>query len=154
MVIGSYSVSVDNKGRIFVPSRWRSDYDDTLILLRGFSLDPNEHFISVMSVEQFEKLRSDLDTVRISDSRFNDAARNVLQFAFDSPIDNKGRISINAGLLEYAGITTQAVAVATRNNIFEIWEPSSLEAKNAAYTQQDSSRDLQKRADELELANR
>jgi|GEM_PF-3444778 len=154
MVIGSYSVSVDSKGRIFVPSRWRDDYGDTLILMRGLSVNPDEHFITVMSVEEFERFAGDLNSVRYADSRYNDAARQVLQFAFDSQIDTKGRISVNSRLLEYAGISTQAVAVATRNKCFEIWEPDSLAAKNAAYTQIDSSRDMQKRADELEQAGK
>lgn len=156
MVIGSYSVSVDSKGRIFVPSRWRDDFTtgSTVIIMRGYSLNPDEHFLTVMTPEYFEKFSGDLNSLHPSSIKYNDAARNVMMNCYDSQVDGKGRISINSGLLKYAGITSGAMAVATRNNCFEIWEPERLEAKNRSYTQLDASKDLQKRANELERAGK
>ena len=154
MVIGSFNVTVDNKGRIFVPSRWRNDFSDTVYVMRGFTRDLNEHFLTVMTEENLIKLKHDFDTLHPGDSRYNDAARNVLMNCYDSQIDAKGRISLNSKLLEYAGLTSAAVAVATRNNCFEIWEPEALAAKNDSYTQLDASRDMQKRANELERAGK
>ena len=154
MVIGSYSVSVDNKGRIFVPAKWRNDYGDTLIAVRGFTDKPDEHFITVMPVEQFERLSNDLDSLHPTDLRYNDAARIILQYAFMCDIDSKGRILIDKSLLDYAGIDGSAQVTATKNKCFEVWEPQRLADKNSSYTQLDASRDLQKRADELESAGK
>lgn len=154
MVIGSYSVTVDSKGRIFVPSRWRSDFGDTVIVMRGYTLNPDEHFLTVMTPEHFERFSGDLNSLHPTSIKYNDASRNVMMNCYDSPVDNKGRISINSNLLKYAGIKSGAMAVATRNNCFEIWEPDMLEAKNASYTQLDASKDLQKRANELERAGK
>lgn len=154
MVIGSYSVSVDSKGRIFVPAKWRNDYGDTLIAVRGFTDKPDERFITVMPVEHFERLSNDLDSLHPTDLRYNDAARNIFQYAFSCDIDSKGRILIDKSLLDYAGIASGASLTATKNKCFEVWEPERLTAKNCAYTQLDSSRDLQRRADELESAGK
>ena len=150
MVIGSFTVSVDNKGRIFVPSKWREDFSGTVVVMRGFTKDLNEHFLTVMPVAQYDKFMNDFADIHFSDSRYNDAIRDVMMNMFESQVDGKGRISINSTLLRYAGISGSAVAVATRNNCFELWEPECLAAKTSAYTLIDASKDLQKRANELE----
>ena len=154
MVIGSFNVSVDNKGRIFVPAKWRDSYSDKLIAMHGLTLEEGEKFLLIMPESHFNKFLDELNTPRATSMRMNNAARYILENSYECDIDSKGRILIDKGLLEYAGITASATLAAARNNCFEAWEPERLKAKNLAYTQLDSAHDLQALADELENAGR
>lgn len=154
MVIGSYGVSVDNKGRIFVPAKWRDSYEQKLIAMRGLTEEPDERFLLIMPEAYFNKFLDDINSPRAISLKMNNAARSILQNAFECEIDSKGRILLDKSLLDYAGISASATLTATRNNCFEAWEPERLNAKNLAYTQLDSARDLQRLADEQERMSR
>ena len=154
MVIGSYGVSVDNKGRIFMPAKWRDSYADKLIAMRGLTLEAEERFLLIMPESHFNKFLDELNSPRAISMRLNNAARYILENAYECDINAKGRILIDKSLLDYAGITTNATLAAARNNCFEAWEPERLKEKNLAYTQLDSAHDLQALADELENAGK
>ncbi len=154
MVIGSFSVSVDSKGRIFVPAKWRDSYDNKLVAMQGITEEPNECFLLIMPESYFDQFMDEINAPHAVSIKLNNAARSILQNAYECEIDAKGRILIDKGLLDYAGISGTATLTATRNKCFEAWEPKRLEAKNLAYTQLDSARDLQKLAAELESAGR
>ena len=142
MVIGSYGVSVDNKGRVFVPAKWRDSYEDKLIAMRGMTEEADERFLLIMPESYFNQFMDEINSPRAISMKLNNAARSILQNAYECDIDSKGRILIDKSLLDYAGITSAATLTATRNKCFEAWEPARLEAKNLAYTQLDSARDL------------
>ena len=155
MVIGSYSVSVDNKGRFFVPAKWRDTYGDVqLIAMRGITENPNDHFLLIMPLPYYSRLRGEIDAQSPANIRLGDAARSVSQYAFECDMDSKGRILIDKRLLDYAGFGSLATLADTRSNCFEVWEPASLDAKNESYTLLDSARDLQRLADERESAQK
>ena len=107
-----------------------------------------------MPYEYFERFVDEINSPRPIDFKLNNAARNILQNAYECETDAKGRILLDKSLLDHARITSSATLTATRNNCFEVWEPERLNAKNLAYTQLDSARDLQKLADEQERMGR
>ena len=137
MLISSHVVSIDAKGRVSIPARFReylsATYGDRIILL---DMDgcifayPQEEWQRRFS-ERFRELPTHRDTVR----RY---LRQMYGKAVPVEIDKQGRILLPARLREAAGIEKEAVIVGLENK-FEVWgrerweqmmqeEPPELEA--------------------------
>ncbi len=146
MIIGRYVNAVDAKGRVFVPAKWRGDIGDSVVVMRGFCENPEEHYLKAMSEAQFEQLAAELEALPPTDLHYLDAAREMFQFATQCEIDKQGRILIAQHLLEYAGISDEA-ALAASVKSFEIWNPAELDAKNCTYSRKKLAEDCQSLAD-------
>lgn len=119
MLISSHVVSIDAKGRVSIPARFReylnATYGDQLILL------DMDGCIFAYPLEEWrrrfsERLR-ELPTHRESTRRF---VRQMYGRATPCEIDRQGRILLTARLREGAGIDKEAVIVGLENK-FEIW---------------------------------
>ncbi|HET9940426.1 MAG TPA: division/cell wall cluster transcriptional repressor MraZ [Candidatus Eisenbacteria bacterium] len=122
---GSYQHSVDHKGRVSIPARFRrslsGDAEGSFVVLRGFdacvSLFPSDEFKSYE-----ERLRS---------RSFGDEAARRFQRLFlldsrDETLDAQGRVAIPPRLLEHAKITKDVLVNGVLDHI-EIWDPKVFE---------------------------
>ncbi|KAF0091448.1 MAG: MraZ protein [Fusobacteria bacterium] len=114
--VGEYKHSVDNKGRVIIPSKLRNNLQGTIYLCKGF-----ESCLLILTSEEINKI-----TVKIeSDSLTNEGKRKFARAFFSSMIevgfDNQGRILIPGNLKEYASINTDVFIVGNGFYI-EIWE--------------------------------
>jgi MraZ protein len=122
---GTYYNSVDHKGRMSIPARFRDMTDspagEQYVLARGFEgclyLYPRESWAQVE-----EKLAS-LKT--LSDPRARFFVRSLLSNAADTRIDKLGRIMIPQNLLDLAGIKRDVVVRGVLDKI-ELWDPENL----------------------------
>lgn len=114
--VGEYKHSVDNKGRVIIPSKLRNNLQGTIYLCKGF-----ESCLLILTSEEINKI-----TVKIeNDSLTNEGKRKFARAFFSSMIevgfDNQGRILIPGNLKEYASINTDVFIVGNGFYI-EIWE--------------------------------
>ena len=126
MLKGHVVNSINNKGRLSIPSKFRevlSEWDaEQIIITKG--LDKCLMSFAPDDWERLEKKASTLSMVRKADILFK---RHVMGSAEECQIDAQGRILIPASLREYADLTKKCLFVGITDHM-EIWD---LETYNA-----------------------
>ena len=115
MFLGEYEHSVDVKGRVAVPAKFRPQLETGLVITRGF-----DRCLQVHPIEGWQVLSEHVSTSPIGQPEARQLRRLIFAGAFDTEIDKQGRILVPASLREYAGIG-ESVIVAGMNTFFEIW---------------------------------
>ena len=119
MFIGEYHHSVDDKGRLIIPSKFRDELGTKFIITRGI-----ENCLFVYSLESWEKIVNKLETLPFTKK---DARAFILFFlsgASEAEFEKQGRINITSPLISYANITKECVVIGTGDRL-EIWSEES-----------------------------
>lgn len=115
MLNGEFGHSVDAKGRVTMPSKFREELGELCYVTRGL-----DHCLLVYSTEEWEKFTSKLKSANL----FNKTARKIQQYfiatSIDCTFDKQGRILINQQLRDYANIDKDVMIVGLIDRI-EIW---------------------------------
>ena len=120
MLISSFEHSVDAKGRVFIPAKWREDLGDTISSPGHIPGDDDGRCLFGMSVAVWKEMLERFNRVAISDVKAQNAMRMMFAGASDCELDTQGRVLLSAGLRQYAGIDKDAVLIGMGNRI-EIW---------------------------------
>lgn len=118
---GSYQYSVDNKGRINIPSKLRKmlsdDIKDNFIITRGF-----DKCLYVYPLDEWAKVEQELRKLSNYNPDHRLFSRTILDIASDVQLDSQARITIPAELRQYAGIDSEVIIIGTLDKI-ELWNP-------------------------------
>ena len=120
MLIGSYEHSVDAKGRVFIPAKWREDLGTTVVVMPGITGSSEDKCLTCMSLSSWEEMLTKFKTVAMTDAIAQRTLRSLLARSADCDTDKQGRILITAPLRELGEIDKEAVLVGMGNRI-EIW---------------------------------
>ena len=116
MLLGTHTPKLDEKGRLFLPAKFRDELSDGVVITRGqercLYVFPAKEFASIM-----EKLRQAPASVK--DAR--DYMRVMLSGASDETVDKQGRLSLPSLLRQYAGLTKELVIIGVGSRA-EIWD--------------------------------
>lgn len=120
MFLGNYEHSIDSKGRLAVPAKFRVELGDRMYVTRWL-----DKCLALYPAEQFEKLAAQISSLSIADPNARSLRRIFFADAAEIEVDKQGRVNIPARLREYAGITgdDSQVIVVGMNNYVEIWSP-------------------------------
>lgn len=135
MFFGQFDHSVDDKGRLTIPARYRTALKDSGYILLG--LDDN---LMVMTDESFKKITAEFSQKNMAKFNTRQMGRALFSSAEKFEIDKNGRILIPQYLRDAIGLKNSAKLVGV-GSIFEIWSPEFWE-KN-----QESIKDGKSRAD-------
>ncbi len=116
MFMGEYNHTLDVKGRLIIPSKYREDLGEEFVISRG--MDGCLFVYSNPAWEAMEQKLVSLPTLTNKDARF--FARFFLSGASTVEVDKQGRILLPAHLREFAGLDKDVVLVGAGNRI-EIW---------------------------------
>ena len=127
MFRGLAAITIDAKGRMAIPSRYRelvkNDANDLLVI----TIDTEECCLLLYPYLQWEKIERKLEDL----PSFHPASRRIQRLlighATDVELDRNGRILIPALLREYAGLESTAMLVG-QGKKFEIWSESAWES--------------------------
>ena len=123
-MIGNFKYTVDEKGRITIPSKLRNELGSILYVTKDL-----DGVLSIRSKKQFE----DLQEVLLSQNAFSKDVRNlqrtIIGNTFEMETDKQGRILLPKHLLEATGIEKDVFIVASGNRI-EIFSESKWEELN------------------------
>ena len=119
MFIGEYHHSIDDKGRLIIPSKFRDDLGTKFIITRGI-----ENCLFVYSLESWEKIVNKLETLPFTKKDARAFIRFFLSGASEAEFDKQGRINITSPLITYANITKECVVIGTGDRL-EIWSEES-----------------------------
>ncbi|WAH97922.1 division/cell wall cluster transcriptional repressor MraZ [Arthrobacter sp. MMS18-M83] len=135
MFLGTHSPRLDEKGRIFLPAKFREELADGLVLTRG-----QERCIYVFSQREFERIHESMREAPISSKQSRDYIRVFLSGASDEVPDKQGRVTIPQALRTYAGLDRE-LAVIGAGTRAEIWDAQAwdeyLAEKEAAFSETD-----------------
>ena len=123
--IGEYAYSLDSKGRVNIPAKFRqslsADSQNTFVITRG--LDP---CIWVYPLEQWKEIENNLRNLSSVKNIHRTFVRDTARYASPSTYDKQGRITLTPSLTEYAGLEKDVLIIGMINKI-EIWNPNTLQ---------------------------
>jgi MraZ protein len=119
MFLGEYIHSLDPKGRLTIPARFRTQLADGLVISRG--PDP---CLVIYPQREWQALAEALGRLPRSQRAARSYNRLLFGGATEAQLDRMGRVLIPAFLREYASITEDAVVVGV-NTVIEVWNPES-----------------------------
>ncbi|HXF44350.1 MAG TPA: division/cell wall cluster transcriptional repressor MraZ [Candidatus Paceibacterota bacterium] len=116
MLLGEYKHTMDAKGRLAVPAKFRGDLSGGAIITRGLD---RSLFVFVKS--EWEKVVEKLIALPLAQANSRAFVRLMLSGAVDVEVDSQGRVLVPDYLREYAGLKKQVVVTGLYNRI-EIWD--------------------------------
>ena len=132
MFIGEYKHTIDDKGRIAVPVKFRIDLAHGAVVTRG--LDSS---LFLLPLEEWGKLTDKLASLPLGQANSRAFARLMLAGAMDVSLDKQGRFIIPEYLRQYAGLRKNIVIVGV-NTRLELWDEEAWLAYSSQ-TQADAS---------------
>ncbi len=115
MFIGEYTATIDEKGRISIPAKFRTQLKAKVVVTRGL-----DNSLFLYNVDEWKKLAEKLASLPISTANTRAFSRLMLAGAMDCDIDKQGRIVLPGYLKEFAKISKKLVFAGLYNRI-EIW---------------------------------
>src|SRR5438045_8768809 len=120
MFLGRFEHSVDNKGRLAVPARFRDSLAGELIITRG-----NDRCLYLFTQEAWEPLASKLNALPTGDADARTLRRAVFSAAELAEVDKPGRIMIPDHLRQYSGIAGN-LPILRLGSFVEFWNETTL----------------------------
>ena len=121
MFIGEYSHTIDDKGRLAVPKKFRLDLEGGAVVTRGL-----DHCLFLYTRNEWLKLAEKLANLPFAQSNSRAFARLMLAGAMDVEVDKQGRIILPEYLREFSGIKKEVVIAGLYNRL-EIWNAEEWE---------------------------
>lgn len=115
MFIGEYHHTIDEKGRIIIPVKFREELGTEFIVTRGI-----ENCLFVYSLENWAKITNKLNTLPFTKKDARTFNRFFMSGATSVELDKQGRVNVTAPLIQYANITKDCVIIGTGDRL-EIW---------------------------------
>jgi MraZ protein len=115
MFMGEYHHSIDNKGRMIVPSKFRDDLGEMFIITRGL-----DQCLFGYPLSEWALIEEKLKGLPLTKKDARAFTRFFFSGATESELDKQGRINIPAPLLQYAKLEKECVVLGVSNRI-EIW---------------------------------
>jgi len=116
MFIGEYNHSLDTKGRLAIPAKFRSQLKGGAVVTRGL-----DNCLFLYPKKQWLELADKLSKLPISKSNTRAFSRLMLAGAMDVDFDNQGRIMIPEYLRKFSGMNKKAVVAGLFDRL-EIWD--------------------------------
>ena len=123
MFLGEYTHIIEDKGRLTIPAKFRSDLAAGLILTRGF--DEN---LMIYPITGWKELAERIVARSLTDSRIRDFRRRIFSGATDLSPDRQGRILIPPYLRDFAKMESEVI-IAGMYEYIEIWSIPAWESK-------------------------
>lgn len=115
MLIGEYHHTIDEKGRLIIPSKFRESLGDNFIITRGL-----ENCLFVYSLENWDKICNKLNSLPFTKKDARVFNRFFMSGATDVELDKQGRANISTPLIQYAHLNKDCVIIGTGDRL-EIW---------------------------------
>jgi MraZ protein len=114
--LGTHTPRLDDKGRLFLPAKFRDRMADGLVVTRG-----QERCLYVFPMDEFLKVTQQMQAAPTTSRRVRDFTRVFLSGASDEVPDKQGRFTIPANLRQYAGLDREVTVIGAGSRL-EIWD--------------------------------
>lgn len=131
MFMGEYSHTIDAKGRLIIPVKYREELGDQFILTRGL-----DGCLSIYPMKEWHQLEEKLKALPLNDKNARTFTRFFVSGATLCELDKQGRILVPSTLREFAALTKDVVVCGTNDRI-EIWSKEKW-TENSDYDNMDA----------------
>jgi MraZ protein len=118
MFMGEFQHTIDDKGRMIVPAKFRESLGPTFIVTRGL-----DQCLFVYPMEEWTILEQKLKALSLMKSDARAFSRFFFSGAGECELDKQGRINLPNNLVEYAKLDKDCVVIGVSNRV-EIWNKS------------------------------
>lgn len=126
--MGEYSHTIDNKGRLIMPVKFREGLGDKFIITKGL-----DNCLFAYSLDEWGSLEEKLKKLPFTKSDARAFVRFFFSGATECEFDKQGRILVPQNLREYAELDKEAVIIGVSSRIeiwgSEVWRKYSSEAE-------------------------
>jgi transcriptional regulator MraZ len=117
--LGTHTPRLDEKGRLFLPAKYRDELAEGLVLTKG-----QERCLYVFPHTEFARITEALRTAPVTAKAVRDYSRVFFASASDEMPDKQGRITIPSALRDYAALQRDCVVIGA-NTRLEIWDAAA-----------------------------
>lgn len=121
MFLGTHSPRLDDKGRLFLPAKYRDELAGGVVITKG-----QERCLYLFPEAEFQRITEALRDAPVTAKAVRDYSRVFFASASDEVPDKQGRITIPTALRSYAGLSRDC-AVIGANTRLEIWDSAAWE---------------------------
>ena len=114
--LGTHTPRLDDKGRLALPARFRTDLEGGLVITKG-----QDRCLDVFPVATFASWTAKLAEAPPTDRRVRDYARILFASASHEVPDAQGRVVVPPQLRDYAGLRKDCVVTGAYNRV-DIWD--------------------------------
>jgi transcriptional regulator MraZ len=116
MFLGTHTPRLDEKGRIFLPAKFRDELSEGMVVTRG-----QERCLYVWPTAEFETFTKPLRSAPVTNKPVRDFMRMLFAGASAEQADKQGRVTLPQLLRDYAGLHRDCVVIGASNRV-EIWD--------------------------------
>lgn len=116
MFIGEFHHSIDAKGRLIMPAKFREQLNECCVITRGI-----DQCLFIYPIEEWKILLEKVNGLPVNRKDARQFLRFFLSGACECEFDKQGRINLSTPLMNYAGLSKDCVIIGVSNRI-EIWE--------------------------------
>ena len=121
MFMGEYHHSIDEKKRLIIPSKFRTELGESFVITRGL-----ENCLFVYSLVEWNKITDKLRKLPFTKQNARNFNRFLLSGATITELDKQGRANIPSTLAEFASLEKDCVIIGV-NDRLEIWSKTKWE---------------------------
>jgi MraZ protein len=118
MFLGEFSHTIDDKGRLTIPAKFRDELESGVVITRGL-----DGCLWAFGRSEWEVMAEKIAKLATTKEAARNFARFMFSSAFDSIPDRQGRILLPQNLRDYAGIQNETIVIGVMNKL-EIWNPA------------------------------
>ncbi|MHB1004027.1 MAG: division/cell wall cluster transcriptional repressor MraZ [Chloroflexota bacterium] len=117
--MGEFDHSVDDKGRLAIPAKFRERFADGVVVTRGL-----DHCLFVYTANDWATLADKIAGLPLTQADARAFSRLMFSGATDAQLDKQGRVIVPSYLRDYARIQSDVVIIGV-NTRLEIWDRDS-----------------------------
>ena len=129
MFIGEHKQKMDTKGRVVVPSKFRDELGNQVVVTKGL----DEDCLYAFSRESWEVVAEKLNARPMTNMKVRNFNRFFLAGANNLEADKLGRVLVSSALREYALLDKEVVWVGVGNRM-EIWDVDKWKENSDKFT--------------------
>ncbi len=124
MFVGTTQNSIDEKGRLTLSAKWRSELASGVVITRGF-----DKCLFIFPQSKYETMAHEIEEQGMALADVRTFARHLAALAEQAEPDKQGRIIIPQNLREFAGLDGEVVVIGVVNRL-EVWNPEKYKEVN------------------------
>ncbi len=128
MFIGSFGHTIDNKGRVIIPTAYRDQLGTNFMI----GLNNNATALAIYPSEKWDRICNDLGRIPMEDEIAFAYVRYITSNTFLAEADSQGRVMLPNVLKDAIGLIDKAIRFVGMRDYIEIWDDAQYSSQNNA----------------------
>ena len=126
MLTGDFTHSVDTKGRLIIPMKFRESLGENFVITKGM-----DGCLFVYPPGEWKEFEEKIKVLPLTNKKVREFKRFMLGSAVEGSLDKQGRVLLPPSLREFAKLEKEVVLVGVLDKL-EIWDKAKWDESNSA----------------------